>query len=329
MLRKLPVALSCGLTLLMPACADSGDGGDSNTASRPAPVELLVGGIDPEDKSIVVMAFLPARATVAVGDVVEWTFPGPVAHTVTFLRPGQPRPQPAEAGDYVASVTPRGGFDGSHLANSGRRPSDTLPEPYRLQFAKAGEYAYICVLHPRMAGTIVVNDVDTQVPERKSIAAAAEHELSTALREAHAAKQTMTRGPSAPTTSSDGGRSFTVEMGTSTAKTEVLAFAPASLAVAPGDRVTFVNNSFSEHTASFGDDLVPRDRNSPRAREPSPGPSPQPLVSDFFLSTGAIPGAVGDVDTRSYTFVAAAPGSYGFVCIFHQGRGMTGTITVT
>jgi plastocyanin len=72
--------------------------------------------------------FDPGTIEVQVGDTVEWTNKGGIAHTVT--------------GTGVA------GFDSGSLA-----PGETFsftPE-------KAGTFSYVCTFHPGMRGTIAVS----------------------------------------------------------------------------------------------------------------------------------------------------------------------------
>ncbi|WP_050997403.1 MULTISPECIES: plastocyanin/azurin family copper-binding protein [Frankia] len=72
-------------------------------------------------------AFSPATVTVKVGTTVTWTNQDSEPHTVT--------------------------------AKSGPGPdSPTLDQgaTYQYTFTKAGQYAYLCTIHPFMVGTVVV-----------------------------------------------------------------------------------------------------------------------------------------------------------------------------
>jgi plastocyanin len=71
-------------------------------------------------------AFDPATVTIQVGDSVTWTNEDSVGHTAT-------------AAD--------GSFDTGSIANGA---SDTVT------FDTAGTFAYICSIHPQMAGSVVV-----------------------------------------------------------------------------------------------------------------------------------------------------------------------------
>jgi plastocyanin len=76
---------------------------------------------------IVDSAFQPPEVEVTVGDTVLWTHTGNVAHTVTF-----------DDGPDSGTI------------NSGDTFSRT--------FDDAGEFDYVCVIHPGMAGIVVVSE---------------------------------------------------------------------------------------------------------------------------------------------------------------------------
>ncbi len=123
-------------------------------------------------------------------------------------------------------------------------------------------------------------------------------------------------------------------MGVDTAHTSVLAFAPPSSDVKAGDTVTFVNNSFAPHTASFaGKGTLPQNPGDPAAQKPTPGPSPQTLNPTDVFNTGLLPpNAPPDggppEPARSFSFVMKTAGTFNYICIFHLGSGMAGAIKV-
>ncbi len=78
------------------------------------------------DVTIAGFAFDPATVTIQVGDSVTWTNEDSAPHTAT-------------AGD--------GSFDTGQLGNG---DSETVT------FDAAGTFAYICSIHPQMAGSVVV-----------------------------------------------------------------------------------------------------------------------------------------------------------------------------
>ncbi|HVL99393.1 MAG TPA: cupredoxin family copper-binding protein [Egibacteraceae bacterium] len=111
--------------LLLAGC---GAGQDPTTApppadddtTEPAPVDTGANEV-----SIVDLAFEPASLDVAVGDTVEWVNTGELPHTVTFA-------------------------DGP---DSGTMETD---DTFSHTFEEAGEFDYLCSIHPQMEGTVTV-----------------------------------------------------------------------------------------------------------------------------------------------------------------------------
>ena len=134
------------------------------------------------------------------------------------------------------------------------------------------------------------------------------------------------------TKNADGSTTYNVEMGISTAHTDVLAFTPTPRKVKSGDQVTFVNNTSAPHNASFGGELVPTIPTLPDVVNPVPGPSPQTLAQGVYLNTGWLPPKTKpgpDLAARSYTYEVPAPGKYTYVCVLHLPSGMAGEINAS
>lgn len=73
-------------------------------------------------------AFSPAALVVRVGTTVTWTNKDAEAHTVTSAGPGGPL----------------------------RSPALSTGQTYRYTFTTAGDYAYLCTIHPFMTATVKV-----------------------------------------------------------------------------------------------------------------------------------------------------------------------------
>ena len=137
-------------------------------------------------------AFFRRTVTIRRGDRVAWDING--FHTVTFvprgdLTPGLVIPDPSSPisgaqdaagapfwfnGQPRLAVNPlaafrQGGteFHADMLHNSGLPGGDGPPEPYRLQFKRAGTFRYLCLVHPEMCGTV-------RVKQRGSVPSAAQ-----------------------------------------------------------------------------------------------------------------------------------------------------------
>ena len=299
-------------------------------AAAPTEVSLVAGVNDPKDPNIAVLEFLPAKVKVATGTTVTWEFAGPEPHSVTFVPPGATVPPSTEADAALTFPTPATGpYDGATLVNSGVQPLGASSEvrKFSVSFGKTGTYTYYCVLHPNMTGTVTVTG-DTQDSQQK-ITKAGNQQKAAYLKEGEAAKAKLLKAKPKTTKNADGTSTYTVEMGASTPHADVLAFAPTPRKVKSGDQVTFVNNSATPHTASFGGSLVPTIPTVDEVVQPQPGPSPQALAQGVYLNTGWLPPKTKQgppLAARSYTYSVPAPGKYTYACVLHLPSGMAGEI---
>jgi plastocyanin len=302
-------------------------------SEAPTELKLHAGMNDPKDPNIAVLEFLPEKVSVVAGEKVTWTFDGPEPHSVTFVAPGSPVPSTETDPSLFGPTAPTGEYDGTTLANSGVLPlgQPTTAPTFSMTFAKPGDYTYYCVLHPNMIGTVSVgsDDVNTQAETD----AAAKKQSTKYLAEGRAAKKKLSALAPKGTKNRDGSTTWRVEMGASTAHTDVLAFSPTPAKLKAGDSVRFVNNSLAPHTASFGGALVPLNPLAPDVQQAVPGPSPQALTTDTYFNTGWLPpkgSASGPPPAaRSYTYSVADPGSYEYVCVLHIGSGMGAELAVS
>jgi len=116
-MKRYPLLLAA--VLLAAACGDAGTETTTTSAST------TTGG----NQYQVVMesfAFTPAELTVPVGATVTWTNLHGANHNVV-----------ADDGTFESSLFGTG-------------------ETYSFTFTEAGEYPYICTIHPSMQGTIIV-----------------------------------------------------------------------------------------------------------------------------------------------------------------------------
>lgn len=123
------VLIGCLSAMTFAAC-DSAPAGPSESPVSGSPVGSA--GVNLGSPAVHVSAtgqlmFTPAKATVQVGQIVEWTNTGSVVHTVTFT-----------SYPYLSDPT---------LAPAGT---------WEVKFNKAGTYAYQCTIHAGMTGTLVV-----------------------------------------------------------------------------------------------------------------------------------------------------------------------------
>jgi plastocyanin len=340
-IRPRRAALAAALTAMVAlgaACGSSDDDKDASKSKASGVVEreaitIRAGVSDPTHNQIAVLQYMPAKATVSVGQKVRWSWDETrEPHSVTFLAPGQTAPDPGSDTSLFAPTPPTGAYDGSMLVNSGLMPlgPDAVP-PFEMTFSKAGTYSYVCVIHPQMVGTIDVAAGDAG-ETAAAVTTRGDQEKGQWLAEGNEAYGKLMAAKPASTKNRDGSTTWKVEMGTTTAHTDILAFAPVPASVKRGDKVTFVNNSMAPHTASFfNQQPAITNPESPEAQKAAPGPSPQKLNAKDMFNTGLLPpnappGAGPPEAARSFTFSVPTAGEYSYICIFHAPSGMAGAI---
>jgi plastocyanin len=330
-LALLAVGAGCGSSSDKSATKPTGKASGTVTDG---PVTIQVGVNDPAHRSVAVLQYMPAKATVAVGQTVRWSWDGTIEpHSVTFLPPGQSAPPPGSDTKLFAPTPATGPYDGTAMVNSGLAPlgPQAVP-PLEMTFAKAGTYAYSCVIHPQMVGTLTVVNAGEKVDTVAEVTTRGENEKGQWLAEGNEALQKFEAAAPVATRNRDGSTSWKLEMGTSTAHTDILAFAPVPANVKHGDKVTFVNNSGAPHTASFFNQAPPiASPLDPQAAKAIPGRSPQKLNAKDLFNTGELPpnappGAGPPEAARSFTFSVPAAGDYQYICILHAPSGMAGAI---
>jgi plastocyanin len=323
------LVLACSVVALV-AFAAPVQAASPRAAAVPGEVSLVAGLNDPKDPNIAVLEFLPEKVKVAKGTTVTWDIAGPEPHSVTFVPPGTDVPPSADKTPALFGPTPATGpYDGTTLVNSGVLPvgETSQVQKFSMSFGKTGTYTYYCVLHPNMVGSVTVTD-DTQDSQQK-ITKTGNQEKAKYLKEGEAAKAKLLKQKPKATKGANGSTDYSVNMGTSTPHTDVLAFAPTPQNVKAGDQVTFVNNSAAPHTASFGGSLVPTNPLAPDVMQAVPGASPQTLAANTYFNTGWLPPKTKQgppLSARSYTYTVPAAGKWTYACVLHLPSGMAGEI---
>jgi plastocyanin len=300
--------------------------------AAPPEVSLVAGLNDPKDPNIAVLEYLPDSIKVAKGTKVTWQIAGPEPHSITFVPPGTAPPSTeTDPSLFGPSGTPTD-YDGTTLVNSGVVPlgNATGVQKFTMSFATTGTYTYYCVLHPNMVGKVQVTD-DTQ-DAQTSITSKGNSQKKKYIAEGEAAKKKLLKTTPKFTKNADGSTTYQVQMGASTAHSDVLTFAPSPKNVKAGDHVTFVNNSAAPHTASFGGTLVPVIPTAPNVVNAVPGPSPQTLAPNTYINSGWLPPKTTGgppVTARSFTFDVPDAGKFEYACVLHLPSGMAGEIDAT
>jgi plastocyanin len=344
-MRARLVLRRCAVPLLITVLVAAGCGNDdsnskaasttTSTVAAPKNIEIGAGVNDPKDPNVAVLQFMPAKVAVAVGTPVTWAWNGTEPHSVTFLKPGTTLPDPGSDPTLFApdpATGPAGPYDGTTMLNSGLQPLGAAANPFTVSFAKAGTYTYHCVIHPQMVGEIDVVDAGGTVDTPAAVATSRASDVAKYLKEGRDAKAQLLAEAPMKANNADGSTTWTVNMGISTAHTDVLAFSPTPRGVKAGDTVTFLNSSGAPHTASFNAPF--QDPTDPRTDVPAPGKSPQTLTATGFYNSGLLPpdappGAGPPPAARSFSFKVAGAGTYSYVCLLHAPSGMVGVINAT
>lgn len=344
------VALALATVLIAAGCGDSDSpvAGESSTTSEaaatttasvdvPDGIVVAAGLNDPDDPNIAVLEFMPATLSVEVGTPVEWEWSGTEPHSVTFQAEGETRPAPGspEEGALFGPTPPTGDYDGTTLANSGLQPlGPTAPAPFTMTFAEPGTYSYFCVIHPNMTGEVTVVATGDDADDPASVAKRRASDQAEFLKEGRDLKAEFVAAEPVSIKNADGTTTWTIQMGTTSEHTDILAFSPTPAEIKAGDTVKYLNDSEAPHTASFfGTGAEPINSPvDPKVAPPAPGPSPQTLSSEGFFNTGQLPpnappGSGPPEAARTFSFVVPTAGTYSYVCILHAPSQMVGTIT--
>jgi plastocyanin len=266
------------------------------------------------------MAYGPGEIWIDVGDTVHWVANSMEPHTVSFLDAAHP-PGPFDPSGYMVVPTPETTIDApGEFRNSGiiATMSDPALPPavtsYDLTFTGPGDYHYMCYLHGQaMQGTVHVRDAGTPYPlSQRDYNAQANAIRSGVLDDGYAQW-------GADREASDAHHVF---VGSADSMAMVMRFVNEKVTIRTGETVTFDwgrNAAPVPHTVTFGDE------------PPTLAPVGDPTdYSGGTLSSGAMLGPLfmppGAPSTYAVTFTA--PGTYHYLCMFHDGMGMVGTVVV-
>jgi len=359
MRRRLRLFVVLSLAAVGVAAATLLSGGRPARVARAADVWTVQVGGDRDAGTISVNSFLPSTLSVHLGDVVDFHFTAVTPHSV-WLPAGEPTPPligpgpgagelalgpaffPIPAGPERTDVT----FDGRTSFNAGV-PAGGEESSFRVTFAVAGVFPYLCPIHPGMNGVVEVLAAGAPLPETPAQAsargAAQEAALLTQVRadiETVRSAPGMAPGATAVHSAAVGIASL-VGPGTAGGASALL-FLPRTLTVRRGDLVVWVNaDPLEVHTVTFTSGAAP-----PPFFEVRPGPAgamgPPLLVipadvagpagGPVYTGQGyANSGLVTPGNGWALTIDAPA-GSYEYVCLIHvgpDGTGMRGTVIVT
>ncbi len=320
----------------------------SARAATPQTYVVQVGAGGPANTDL--LQFAPGSLKVHRGDTVTWLINGfhnvhvgatrPLDLVITPQVDGKPLPQfnPQIAfpfGPRSGSVY-QGGEAGSGVPLPMPGAPPLSPAFSLLIDAKPGtSIAFLCDIHPGMAGSLIVVEDSEQIPSPAEVASQAATEFGASIGAASEAA-TKLEAETAKMALAAGGNA-TVQMGNDVGRAAIEQFFPYTTVIKAGENVTwkFGESAIEPHTVSMpplrGQEIVPM------LQEGKPpvlavGPALAPMTQsgatvktgDKF-SSGLLMPIPGQLPTFSLTF--AEPGVYPYVCNIHAG--MNGVVVVT
>ena len=265
---------------------------------------------------VAALKFYPAAITVDAGDTITWKVAGN-AHTISFLTAGQTPPAP----DSPEAQAPAGGstFNGTAYVSSGIKFPAPGQDTYALTFPTAGTYAFHCLIHPGMDGTVTVAAAGTAYPQDQTAVTAANQTAEAAdITAGHALEASFSP---TTTTNSDGSTTYHLAAGVGGNSISILRFITSTLDVKVGDTVEWTNadTNGEPHSVSFGPE--PQDDS---AAAPSGGAT---YAGSGWVSSGLYVGPPIPAP-HSYSLKFTKAGTFPYICVLHDIVGMTGSITV-
>jgi plastocyanin len=285
------------------------------------------------------LAFLPNEIWIHSGDSITWAFPSNEVHTVTFLTPGQVRPNRFTG--CAGGVPPDGRtpdfsvYDGTTCVNSGILTSED-GKTYTVIFPVAGNFKLVCLAHPNMTATIHVLALLTPLPHDqafydKQAAVQLADLLSDAMASAHNHPDSNDITAGVGHIKGNGGGTQTVS---------VMRFMDATKVIHVGETVEWTSaEAVTNHTITFGPEPDPLNQIPPSANVTTDADgarhafisSPSDAVHSGFITQSpqdriGLPQAPLSATRFRVTFTQ--PGVYQYQCVLHDQLGMVGVIIV-
>ena len=308
-----------------------------------------------------VNAFFPRNIRVRAGDSVAFT---PVGfHSVDFpAAGGRPLPLISPTGKKITGVNDAAGipfwfnnadqlgFDkrllkmkfGKTISKGATRVTSGLPlgdrlKPFKVRFARTGQFTYYCNIHPKMKGTVRVVGKSSPAPSARADALRVRRQAAAALAVAKKLPGSVTPAANTVSLGADGNGGVTF-----------FGFLPDKLTVPAGTTVKFAmpSNSTEDHTATTGPGDADKGTGyigeiaksfqgavfDGRATYPSERPgTPPPALSpalhgNGYWSSGVLDAVAASPLPADNSVTFSTPGIYRFVCLIHPF--MKGTVTV-
>lgn len=317
-------------------------------------------GAQSRNLAVQALAFLPNEIWIHAGDSVTWTFPVPEPHSVTFLRTVPPPAQvrPSFAVGCPGTTADDSSFDGSACLNSGR--ITTVGTTYTVKFPTPGNYRLVCLIHVNMTGIVHVLSPGEPLPHDQDfydrLAAVEQRDLLTDLDGGLGKKF----GQDAPD-DSDGANASdhnhmivagTGELVSTTGgiqSVSLMRFMKPSVTIHAGETVEWDSSDVSGHTITFGQEppnVTPQTPPSANvfadpdgARHAIISSTSDSVHSGFIAQAGherngvvQAPAPIAQVQppvgVTRFRVTFSNPGTYPYICAFHDELGMKGEVIV-
>jgi plastocyanin len=298
-------------------------------------------GAQTGDKSHQALAFLPNEIWIHSGDSITWTFVANEIHTVTFLMPGQVRPNRFAGCPGVPNgVTPDFSvFDGTTCVNSGIVSNSGALQSaptYTVVFPATGNFKLVCLAHPNMTATIHVLASAAALPfDQAFYDREAARERADLLSDAMASAHNHS-GSDAITA----GVGHIIGNGGGTQTASVMKFMNATKVVHVGETVEWTTaEAVTSHTITFGPEPPTATQTIPSANVTIDADgarhaymnSPSDVVHSGFITEppqDRIGLAQAPLSATRFRVTFTGPGIYKYICVLHDELGMVGEIVV-
>jgi plastocyanin len=329
-----------------------------NAQTSPMTWTVLVGGeaaISPQEYgpsgAWQFMRFYPENITINIGDRIVWKLNGSEPHTVTFPVPGEKSPALIIPENNTSqrllfnplAILPAGGltYDGTVLTSSGQLDIEpNFPREYNLTFTKAGDFEYFCTFHSMMKGRVTVQPAGTPYPQTQEQIDLESGKLLAADMEA-ALKATLLLGNISARPGPNGITIHKINLGYGDGSIVLMRFFPIDLTINEGDAVEWTRSTVEmPHTISF---LSGSKEPEYVLVEPQPSGPPKFVLNPIvqmpaggnvyngtgYFNSGVIWGKMVPLPgPQNHTLTFDKPGTYKYLCIFHDYMGMKGQISV-
>jgi plastocyanin len=271
--------------------------------------------------------FAPGTIYIAPGDTVKWTFPWQEPHSVTF---GTPTGDPSV---LVGGENPS--YDGTSFISSGLVFGGAASTAsYSVTFPNKGTYAYFCILHPGMKGSVVVQTPDIGQPDNQaSVDARGDLVVSSAMSELKALAAASGAQQVAVTSRPGGGRKYSLAISSAhdSNSGDVQQFFPATINIGVNDSIEWVSNVHTPHTVTFGNPADVAKLIPPGGADAVLGIAAAVPAGGKYDGTGIVNSAVlgiGYPAGTKFELAFSKAGTYQYYCFLHADQGMAGTVQV-